>query len=31
VSEPRDHAAVSDQPLALAGNDLDGDVWQAPA
>jgi alpha-L-fucosidase len=31
VSEPRDHAVVSNQPLGLAGNDLDGDVWQAPA
>jgi hypothetical protein len=30
VSAPRDHAVVSDQPLELGGNDLDGDVWIAP-
>jgi nitrous oxidase accessory protein NosD len=27
VSEPRDHAVVSDRVLELAGNHLDGDVW----
>jgi nitrous oxidase accessory protein NosD len=27
VSAPRDHAVVTDQPLALDGNQLDGDVW----
>jgi len=30
VSEPRDHAVVTDQALDLTGTDLGGDVWQAP-
>ena len=29
ISEPRDHAVVSDRPLDLEGNQLDGDVWIA--
>jgi alpha-L-fucosidase len=31
VSEPRDHAVVSDLPLDLDGNQLDGDCWTRPA
>jgi nitrous oxidase accessory protein NosD len=27
ISEPRDHAVVTDRALDLAGNHLDGDVW----
>jgi hypothetical protein len=29
ISAARDHAAVSDAPLDLSGNQLDGDVWTA--
>ena len=29
ISEPRDHAVVSDRALDLEGNQLDGDVWIA--
>lgn len=29
ISEPRDHAVVTDHELELAGNHLDGDVWIA--
>ena len=29
ISEPRDHATVSDHVLDLSGNQIDGDVWTA--
>ena len=30
ISEPRDHAVVSDRELETAGNQLDGDTWLTP-